>query len=81
MSEFNKRILFAAIALRARYFNPEVAAFNRARAARSERAMQFWGRVGRFLYKPAPGMAWTDDDILRWRAIGYGWVYGQRAAA
>ncbi len=63
------RVLKTARALHAAYLYPQVAAFNRAKTARSERSRMFWHSVGRFLFKPYPGMAWTDDDINRWTQI------------
>jgi hypothetical protein len=66
------RTLRAASALNKAYLSPEVAAFNRARLARNERARIFWSSVGAFLFKPAVGMAWTDADLARWGAIRAG---------
>lgn len=63
------RIIQAARELNADYACPQVCAFNRARAASTEQDRVFWQNVGDFLFKPCPGMAWTDDDIRRWTLI------------
>lgn len=63
------RTIKASRALYAKFQNPEVAAFNRSRSASTERSKLFWYGVFKFLFKPYPGMGWTDDDIRRWRLI------------
>jgi len=63
------RTIAAARALNGRFKNPDVAAFNRARSARTERVRNFWMGVGHFLFVPYRGMGWTDDDLRRWRLI------------
>lgn len=64
-----KRILKAARGLFRRYQNPDVAAFIRARYAKTQSRALFWSAVGNFLFRPYPGMAWTNQDVQRWTLI------------
>lgn len=63
------RTIKAARALNKKFQNPDVAAFNRSRKARTERSRLFWLRVGHFLFVPYRGMGWTNEDARRWRLI------------
>lgn len=65
----NIRALKAARGLFRRYANPETAALNASRAAKSERARVFWLFVISFLARPYPGQCWTDEEIRRWALI------------
>ena len=65
----SKRVIKAARGLFRRYQNPDVAAFNRAYRAKTEKNRLFWHNVGHFLFWPYRGMAWTSQDVQRWKLI------------
>ena len=56
------RVIAVAAAMDTRFSNPQVAAFNRERAAKSDKWRAFWRSVARALHRPHSCQMWMQDE-------------------
>lgn len=63
------RVIAVAAAMDTRFSNPQVAAFNRERAAKSDKWRAFWRAVAHALHRPYSCQMWMQDESNTWALI------------
>jgi hypothetical protein len=63
------KVIRVAAVLDLRYSNPQVCAFNRERAAKSDKWRAFWHDVANALHRPYHCQGWLQDEMRAWDAI------------
>jgi hypothetical protein len=63
------RIILCAALLDRKYSNPQVAALNRSRSARTPNLAFFWRSVATTLSRPYKCQSWLQDEMASWDAI------------